>query len=235
MFGIAHGIVFVECDMDFSEILVICGQIEHRGGILNVHFAKHFNAFAINLLRHIVFVHRQMNLSDVVHHVTFVHRRHLASYLVHQLTASVVAFDGLVKLSESLISVGQCHQAAGFIEEVADLVVMLDSDFRILHNMLKIIVVEVVKNHRTQNLQLYLILIGIYGKIRFTTYGLVNGNGSFIRHFASIILENREKTVDVLPEKHRETKHQSRQQPKLFHLNDYLNCKNTNFIGKMQK
>ena len=89
-----------------------------------------------------------MDFGNVVDDVALVDRCHLASDLVHEVIALVVAIDGLVELPQTLIGVGQRHRATGLVEEVADFAVMRDADFRVMYNMLKIIVFIEIQNHR---------------------------------------------------------------------------------------
>ena len=139
-----------------------------------------------------------MDFGNVVDDIALVDRCHLAAYLVHEVVALVVAVDGFVELSEALIGVGQRHRAAGLVEEVADFAVMRDADFRVMYNMLKIIVFIEIQNHRAQHLQLDVVLVAFGTKVGLAANDFVDGYSSLVGHLAFVVVEHLEEAVEVL-------------------------------------
>jgi len=141
-----------------------------------------------------------MYLSNIVDDIAFVDLGHLATDLVHKVVALVIAFYGFVELSEALVCISQRHRAACLVEEVADFVVVFNANFGIMHHMLEVVVVEEIKNHRAQNLQLDFVLVGVGVKVRLTADGLVDGNGGLIGGLSPAVFKDMVEAVNVLGE-----------------------------------
>ena len=106
-----------------------------------------------------------MDLRNIIDDIALVDLGHLAANLVHELVATIIAFDGLVQLTETLVGVGQCHGATCLVERVINLVVVRNADFGILHHMLEVVIVEEIKNHGAQHLQFDFVLVGVGLKV----------------------------------------------------------------------
>ena len=77
------------------EVLVVGGQVEvgHRVG---ARVPQHLDTFPVHLLRLVIFLHVEINRSDVVDHISFVDGGHLASNFIHDFGADGVVAYGFI-------------------------------------------------------------------------------------------------------------------------------------------
>ena len=88
------------------EVLVIGGYVEvgHRVG---THVAQHLDTLPVHLLRLVVFLHVEINRSDVVDDIPFVDGSHLTSDFIHDFGAEGVVAYGFIILPHTHI--GPCN------------------------------------------------------------------------------------------------------------------------------
>ena len=97
-----------------------------------------------------------------------------------------------------MVGVGQRHRAAGLVEEVADIAIMCDADFRVMHNVLKVIVFVEIQNHRAQHLELDVVFVAVDVEVGLATNDFVDGHGGAVGGLSPAVLKDLEEAVEVL-------------------------------------
>ena len=128
------------------EVLVIGGQVE-VGRRVGTHVAQHLDTLPVHLLRLVVFLHVEINRSDVVDDIPFVDGGHLTSDFIHDFgTEGVVAY-GFIILPHA--HVGPCNGvvASSHIVFVVSLFIELQRLLAVVDHLNESALVEALQYH----------------------------------------------------------------------------------------